>query len=234
MIVVLLAAAYFRLTGSDWGGLNIQHPDENFMTAVTMGIQPLHNLADYFNTARSTLNPSVVGYPAYVYGTLPLFIVHSLAESLGKLDSVTLLGRQLSAVADLGTILLLYFIVRRLYKPGVALLAAAFSAVAVMQIQQSHFYTTDSFYTFFVFLAIAVGAVIATGKWKEPLADAVEFQEKASPRSRFWLPLLNLLQDPLTWWTVAFGSRTGAGSCLQAECGRRGGDTSGCACRPLF
>jgi hypothetical protein len=66
MVVVLLAAAYFRLTGSDWGGLNIQHPDENFMTSVTMAIQPLHNLADYFNTAQSTLNPSVVGYPAYI------------------------------------------------------------------------------------------------------------------------------------------------------------------------
>ena len=209
LIFVLLVAAYFRLTGSDWGGLNIQHPDENFMTSVTMAIQPLHSLADYFNTAQSTLNPAVVGYPAYVYGTLPLFIVHSLAEGLGKLDSVTLLGRQLSAVADLGTILLLYFIVRRLYKPGVALLAAAFSAVAVMQIQQSHFYTTDSFYTFFVFLAIAVGAVIATGKWKEPVEEPAENLEKASSRSHFWSPLLRLLKDPLTYWTIAFGVALG-------------------------
>ena len=80
LIVVLLVGAYFRLTGSDWGQLNIQHPDENFMTSVTLAIQPVHSLADYFNTAQSTLNPSVVGYPAYVYGTLPLFMVRYLAE----------------------------------------------------------------------------------------------------------------------------------------------------------
>jgi 4-amino-4-deoxy-L-arabinose transferase-like glycosyltransferase len=165
VIVVLLAAAYFRFTGSDWGQLNIQHPDENYMVSVTLGIQPVHSLAEYFNTATSTLNPAVIGQTAYVYGTLPLFIVRFLAEALGKMDSVTLFGRQMSAVADLGTILLLYFIVKRFYKARVALLAAAFSAVAVMQIQQSHFYTTDNFSTFFMFLTLYVASVIATGVW---------------------------------------------------------------------
>ena len=80
---------------------------------------------------------------------------------------MTLFGRQLSAIVDLGTIALLYFIVKRFYKAWVALLAAAFSAVAVMQIQQSHFYTSDNFSTFFMFLTLAVAAVIATGEWKE-------------------------------------------------------------------
>ncbi len=82
LIIVLLVGATFRLTGSDWGQLNIQHPDENFMTSVTLAVQPVHSLAEYFNTAQSTLNPAVVGYPAYVYGTLPLYIVHYLAQSL--------------------------------------------------------------------------------------------------------------------------------------------------------
>ncbi|MBE3066310.1 MAG: glycosyltransferase family 39 protein, partial [Chloroflexi bacterium] len=209
LIVVLLAGAYFRLTGSDWGQLNIQHPDENFMTSVTLAIQPVHSLSDYFNTAQSTLNPSVVGYPAYVYGTLPLFIVHYLAESFGKLNAVTLFGRQLSALADLGTIALLYFIVKRFYKARIALLAAAFSALAVMQIQQSHFFTTDSFSTFFLFLTLSVATVIATGEWKGPGDESESIAKEASFSSHLWHSLLRLLNDPLTYLTIAFGITLG-------------------------
>lgn len=209
LIVVLLMGAYFRFTGSDWGQLNIQHPDEDFMTSVTLAIQPLHNLADYFNTAQSTLNPSVVGYPAYVYGTLPLFIVHTLAQLFGKLNALTLFGRQVSAVADLGTIALLYFIVRRFYKARVALLAAAFSALAVMEIQQSHFYTSDNFSTFFMFLTLAVAAVIATGEWKvsDPAAGTESEGVKFGPR--LWHSLLRLGRDPLAWLSIAFGITLG-------------------------
>ncbi len=209
LIAILLAGAYFRLTGSDWGQLNIQHPDENFMTSVTLAIQPVHSLSDYFNTGQSTLNPSVVGYPAYVYGTLPLFIVHYLAQSLGKLNAVTLFGRQLSAVADLGTIALLYFIVKRFYKPWVALLSAAFSALAVMQIQQSHFYTTDSFSTFFMFLTLSVAAVIAAGEWKVRGNESEIIMKEASFGSHVWHSLLHLLNDPLTYLTIAFGITLG-------------------------
>lgn len=209
LIVVLLVGAYFRLTGSDWGQLNIQHPDEDFMTSVTLAIQPLHRLADYFNTAQSTLNPSVVGYPAYVYGTLPLFIVHNLAQVFGKLNALTLFGRQMSAVADLGTIALLFFIVRRFYKARVALLAAAFSALAVMQIQQSHFYTSDNFSTFFLFMTLGVAAVIATGEWRG--SEKATGTEPAVTKfgSRFWHSLMRLLRDPLTWMSIAFGITLG-------------------------
>jgi YYY domain-containing protein len=209
LIVVLLVAAYFRLTGSDWGQLNIQHPDENFMTSVTLAIHPVHSLSDYFNTAQSTLNPSVVGYPAYVYGTLPVFIVHYLAESFGKLNAVTLFGRQLSAVADLGTIALLYFIVKRFYKARVALLAAAFSVCAVMQIQQSHFFTSDSFSNFFLFLTLSVAAVIATGEWKRSDDESETNKKEVSFSSHLWHSLLRLLQDPLTYWIIAFGITLG-------------------------
>ena len=53
----------------------------------------------------------------YVYGTLPMFIVRYTAEILGQTDvgALKLLGRQFSALTDLGTIFLLYLIVARLY-----------------------------------------------------------------------------------------------------------------------
>src|SRR5690606_27743442 len=50
----------------------------------------------------------------------------------------------------------------RLYSYRVGLLAAALSALAVMQIQQSHFMTADNFGTLFTALAMGAAVMIAT------------------------------------------------------------------------
>src|SRR5512137_1916750 len=143
LIGVLLVGAYLRFSGSNWGDLQYQHPDELFLTSVTYDIQPVHSLAEYFNTATSTLNPNNTGHGFYVYGTLPVFIVRGMADLTHQLTNLQLFGRYMSALADLASVALLYFMVKRLYGGHVGVLAALFSALAVMQIQQSHFYTTD-------------------------------------------------------------------------------------------
>ncbi len=172
LIVVLAAATFLRVSGADWGELQHQHPDELFLTGVVANLrahecidpnlsidvcppeqQRWLGIGDYFNTATSTLNPHNRGFGFFVYGTLPLFIVRYTAEIMGQTDysALKLLGRQFSALADLGTIFLLYLIVAKLYNRRTALLAAAFSAFAAMQIQQSHFFTTDLFVNLFAF-----------------------------------------------------------------------------------
>jgi YYY domain-containing protein len=216
LIFVLLVAAYLRFSGSDWGELEHQHPDELFLTSVTLNIQPVQSLSAYFDTAQSTLNPHNRGDAYYVYGTLPIFIVRYLADWTGYLDNVKLLGRIVSAVADLGTILLLYFIVARLYKRRVALFAAAFSALAVMQIQQSHFYTTDLFANFFMFLATLFAVEIALRKPRvarhEPLEAPLETDvevgagAQTQPIVRF---VQDFLRDPDVWLSTAFGFALG-------------------------
>jgi hypothetical protein len=55
--------------------------------------------------------------------------------------------------------------VSRLYDRRVALLASLFSALTVMQIQQSHFFTTDLFVNPFAFLAIYFAVEIML--WKD-------------------------------------------------------------------
>ena len=79
---------------------------------------------------------------------------------------VHLVGRMLSALADLGGLVFLFFIGRRLYGPGVGLLAVALGALAVLPIQQSHFFVVDNFAHFFV-VATLYFAVWAsqTGGW---------------------------------------------------------------------
>ena len=74
----------------------------------------------------------------------------------------TLIGRAGSALADLLSILTLFLIGRRLFGWRVGLLAAALSALAVLQIQSAHFYTVDSTATLFTLLTLYFCARMVT------------------------------------------------------------------------
>lgn len=175
LIAVLVVGAWFRVIGLNWDQNQHLHPDERFLTMVESALQvkkcTLPNVAveacppdqirwlglgDYFNTANSPLNPANRGYGFFVYGDLPTVIVRYIAEWTGQVgyDQVDLVGRQVSALGDLLSVLMIYIIAARLYNRRVALLGAAFSALAVLQIQQSHFFTVDTVANFFIFLAV--------------------------------------------------------------------------------
>ncbi|HID85469.1 MAG TPA: phospholipid carrier-dependent glycosyltransferase, partial [Anaerolineales bacterium] len=163
LVLILLLGAYLRFVGINWDEDQHLHPDERFLTMVESAIEPVHSLGEYFDTARSSLNPANKGFGFFVYGTLPIFIVRYVADALGKTGygEVHLVGRQLSALADVLLVLLVYWVGKRLYGRKVGLLAAAFSALAVMQIQQSHFFTVDNFFNLFTFAAVAVAVHIS-------------------------------------------------------------------------
>ena len=177
LIVVLLAGAYFRFIGVNWDENFHLHPDERFLTMVETSISPVKSISQYFNTNESSLNPHNHGFGFYVYGTLPLFIVRYVAEWVGKTgyDQVHLVGRVLSACVDLLTVFLVFLIADRVYRnKSLSLLASAFSAFAVMQIQLSHYFTVDTFANFFTFLAIyfAVKILTATTNMSSALEPA--------------------------------------------------------------
>jgi YYY domain-containing protein len=111
----------------------------------------------YFDAACSPLNPNNRGHGFYVYGTLPMFITRTLVEWIyghSGFEEMTDVGRPLSALADLLTVYLVYLIAARLYGKKVGLLAAAFNALTVLQIQLSHYYAVDTFQNFFTYLAM--------------------------------------------------------------------------------
>ncbi len=148
LLVILAAAAWLRFVGLDWDQDQHLHPDERFLTMVETSITPVDGASEYFNTSESSLNPNNRGYTFYVYGTLPLFIVRYIGEWLGKTGygEIYLVARAVSAVSDLLTIVLIYLTAEYLYrKKAVSLLAAAFSAFSVLQIQLSHYGTVDVF-----------------------------------------------------------------------------------------
>ena len=187
IILVLLIAGTLRLTGIEWDGTHHLHPDERFLTMVETSISPVENFKEYFDTANSSLNPNNRGFTFYVYGTLPLIITRYVGEWVGMTgyDEINLVGRVLSTIFDLGTILMIYLIAKRLYRQArIGLLAALFSALAVLQIQLSHYFTVDNFANFFAYAAIYVAVVITTGN---PKSEPVEIENTETPESaRSW------------------------------------------------
>lgn len=167
LIGVLILGAYFRFFGIGWDEGSHMHPDERFMTMVGSSISPVRSLADYFNTASSSLNPHNVGYGFYVYGTLPLFIVRYAAEAFNQAGygEIAMVGRALSGLFDLGTILLVFLIAARLFRSErMGLLGASFYAFAVLPIQLSHFFKEDTFLTFFTALTVYAAVRILPGQ----------------------------------------------------------------------
>lgn len=176
LIGILLLGAYFRFVGQDWDQDHHLHPDERFLTMVETGIAPVESLSDYFNTAESSLNPNNRGHGFFVYGTLPIFIVRYLGEWLGQtgFSDIHLVGRSVSAILDLLTVLMVYLIALRLYdRQRLALLAAAFSAFSVLPIQISHYFVVDNYTNFFIVLTLYVAVHIAT----QPVEQASEALE---------------------------------------------------------
>ncbi|CAG0929996.1 hypothetical protein TFLX_01532 [Thermoflexales bacterium] len=175
LIGIIAFGAYFRFGGLDWGEGNLLHPDEYFLMGVTSNVQLPKDLGEYFDSQNSPLNPYNKGAGTFVYGNLPLFITRYTAEALdaackmseqlclkkdgiaypfASYQGVQLLGRALSGLLDLFTLIFMFFIGKRLHGVKVGLLAAALGAATVLQIQQSHFYTADIFATFFLVAAL--------------------------------------------------------------------------------
>jgi YYY domain-containing protein len=129
----------------------------------------------------------------------PLLAVLGKTTTWAGYDEVTLVGRVLSALSDLGSILLLYLIGARLYGRKVALLAAAFSSLAVMQIQQSHFFTVDTFANFFMFLTVFFAVEVMAGEFS-PVDDTRSLTDR----------VLSIFGDALFWNVIGFGLALGA------------------------
>ncbi len=160
LLLILIAGAYFRLVGINWDKNHHLHPDERFMSMVEEKLQRPSSIGQYFDSAKSTLNPYNRGHDSFVYGTLPMFLARWLGGLVGMkgYDGTYLVGRALAALFDLLSVWLVYRIVRRFAGRGPALVGAGLLAFCPLGIQQSHFWTTDPFLTMFSTAAL-LGAV---------------------------------------------------------------------------
>jgi YYY domain-containing protein len=180
LLLTLAGGAYLRLVGVNWDENQHMHPDERFLSLVQTAISPVTTPEAYFDTESSSLNPANRGHTFFVYGTLPIFIIRYVGEALGKTDyhAITIVGRYLSAIFDLVTVLLVFAIGKKLYRWQVGILGAAFYALAVLPIQLSHYMTVDTITNTFAFLAI-YGAVWALRRVPQAHNEKMSPQEAA-------------------------------------------------------
>ncbi|MBI3380271.1 glycosyltransferase family 39 protein, partial [Candidatus Gottesmanbacteria bacterium] len=177
---ILLLAAFLRLYGVNWDQGQHLHPDERFLTMVATGISWPKDFGEYLDTGISPLNPHNRGFGFFVYGTFPVFFTKWVAELLGKGDygHLTIIGRQLSAMVDLGTVILVYLIAKQAISKSkfliskkspnaksqlgqleirsirnLPLLAMFLYSIMVLPVQLSHFYAVDTYLTFFITLS---------------------------------------------------------------------------------
>lgn len=114
-----------------------------------------NSVEQYFNPDTSPLNPPNVGFSFFVYGAFPIIFNKVIAILFGNdsYGAFTLQGRILSGLADMLVLLLVYKTAKLLFvkKNNLPLWATFFYAIAVLPIQLSHFFTTDSFLNLFIF-----------------------------------------------------------------------------------
>ena len=235
LALILIVAAYLRLSHVNWDqGWHI-HPDERFLTMVLSGMSLPQSLGQFLDSTQSPMNPSNAGYGFFVYGTLPLFVVRVIAEFAQKLngathlweiapgvlrgmvgyDGVQLVGRAVSGLFDLATVGLVFVVGRRLYSRKVGLLAAAFYAFAVLPLQQSHFFTVDTFGTFFALLTFYFAVRVAQGGSRDDGAAAGAPIWRWAPA---WAPPLHAASTSCRWlasyyWRPASGRGTTGAAC---------------------
>jgi YYY domain-containing protein len=175
----------------------------------------------YFAASCSPLNPNNRGHSFYVYGTLPMFLTRYAVQIIyghSGFNEMTVVGRVFSAVVDLLSIIVVYAIGSQAFKKSVGLLAAAFYAFTVLNIQQSHFFTMDTFFNFFtvlaVYFAVRVGQVkddtkairlAGTGDASSSLPEGEEIEQP----QRLGQRITNLIKHPYFGLSIAFGIALG-------------------------
>jgi len=156
LIAILLVALFLRLYGIDWDQRGLFHPDERAILTRVFDLRfpGAHELRDLLSAERSPLNPRW-----FNYGSLPLYLLKTVqvaASPFAEWDlwDLRIPGRVLSALADTATVALIFLIGVRWYGRRVGLLAAALAALAVIHIQQAHFFVPDPLMTMFAVAAV--------------------------------------------------------------------------------
>ena len=209
LIFLVLLGIGFRFGWRNWNQGTGLHPDEYGLTNTLTQLNIPKTLSEYFNTRLSPVSPyqryDLTGQPVrdgpdnrMRWGQWPIIIYRAAGELTGQIgyNEIRLLGRWISALADTLSLLFIFLIGRRLYNRRVGLLAAALSALAVMQIQQSHFMTADNLAGLFTILTMYCAVRIAQGSSLiRPAANGSD-----QPASRGYQPAR------LAWlWYAIFG-----------------------------
>ena len=175
LALILVVALGFRLYGIDWDQGYGFHPDERsiYMRADCMyqvlteapgytngdcirdhpEMEPgLPGLGTALDADKSPLNPHwfPLGSILIYLIVAVRFVLEPFMDFGSMLSTSSYIGRSIAALADVGTVFMVYLLGKRIYGRRVGLLASALVALAVVHIQHSHFYRPEPLLVFFL------------------------------------------------------------------------------------
>jgi 4-amino-4-deoxy-L-arabinose transferase-like glycosyltransferase len=167
LILIVLAGLGVRFYGLGWGLPYHFHSDEFLLAASTEKLRTAHSLPRLIGRdAKFLLYP-----PVLMFLNIGLVSASTLVHPFSHSDPASLklfylLARGMVALFGLATVLMLYFLGRRLYSRNAGLLAAFFLAFTVLHVRDSHFFCTDVPMTFFLVLILYLCVDIVENKDK--------------------------------------------------------------------
>lgn len=178
LALVLLLAIGLRLYGINWDQGGLFHPDERAFLSQVYNLQfpEGDEWSNVLDADTSTLNPG-----SFNWGSFPHYALKSVQYAVAPFKWMSVFdlryaGRALSAISDTATVLLVFMIGRAVFGSRVGLLAALFSAVAVQQVQLSHFFAVDTFMTTFIVATVYYSIRVAQeGRRRDSVLAGVMF-----------------------------------------------------------
>lgn len=157
LFLIIILAGALRIYGLNWDQTFHLHPDERMISIVASNMHLPTNTAESLNlfNDKSPLNPNF-----FAYGSFPIYLL----KFTGYLTSffikytdeylyINLVGRVVSAFFDLGTLVFLYLLIKKIFNKQIGLISSFIYAIFVLPIQLSHFYAVDTILTFFITLS---------------------------------------------------------------------------------
>ncbi|MBI2039963.1 glycosyltransferase family 39 protein [Candidatus Microgenomates bacterium] len=158
LVIILIIAATLRFYGLNWDQNQHLHPDERMITMVSLNIRLPQDKYEWQNimTPQSVLNPKF-----FAYGNFPIYLLKISGSLLGQIDhklstydGINLLGRIWSVIFDIGIIIILFLLGKKLFSEIIGIFSAFFYTISVLAIQLAHFYAVDTPLTFFILLTL--------------------------------------------------------------------------------
>ncbi len=155
LLGIILLGGFLRFYNLNWDQGHFFHPDERNIANAVSKIRFFHQLNPQF----------------FAYGSLPIYLYRVTGDILVALTknqdwvlewpNINIIGRSFSALFSSLSLILVFFLTKKIFNKKVAILATFFTAFCPSLIQTAHFSVTESLLVFWLLLISLLSLKIA-------------------------------------------------------------------------